>query len=379
MEQVTEKILKIDEFLQDRILVDKIDNNISKIEKKFIMSILTEVAFFKKMLNENESSSTLQLIDSNLEYDSYSFRNNDTKYILKITEDDEDGVLKKEFDNLTEIDELNISPKALHFETLDFGRKIDVLITSFEHGLCFKDLSRSDLLFNIRTLANTLSYLHESTVVNQLPETQEFKEEFFALTNYKENLPEDRYQGLENSQEFLSHLPVLDALKQSVNENLATLPKNQICLNHTNLFSSRIMYRDKMIKFINFQYGKKIDCLWDVAFTIYYLGLNNNPKNEKAFLEQYLKSHDKLDMTEVEFLEKVSIYKNAAFKLILIKLLCSYFYEAIIFGTDRPSKFVEIVTVYESIRDDLAKAKDAYLIQSGAIKTVDEIFNVYFK
>ena len=33
-----QKVLKIDQFLRDRVVVDKIDNSISKNEKKFISS-----------------------------------------------------------------------------------------------------------------------------------------------------------------------------------------------------------------------------------------------------------------------------------------------------------------------------------------------------
>jgi len=379
MEQETNKILKIDEFLQDRILVDKIDKNISYNEKKFIISVLEEISYFKATLNEAEILNTLKLIDSNLEYDSYYFKNSDRDFVLKLTEDDEDSILKKEFDNLSLIEDLNVSAKPLHFETLDFDRKIDVLIITFEHALCFKDLAKSDLDFNIRTIANTLSFIHENTVTEQLPETKSFKEEFFALTDYENNLPEDRYRGLMNSEDFINHLPVLEALKNAINEELIMLPKIQTCLNHTNLHKSRIMYRDEFVKFLNFQYAKKIDCLWDVSLCIFYLGISDNPKVEKEFIQQYLKSHDKLNIDETEFLIMVENYKKTAYKLILIKLLCSYFYEIIIFGTDRPSKFVDMLKIYESIRCDLQKDKHPEIKNSLVLGKTDKIFNLYFK
>lgn len=382
MEQETNKILKIDEFLQDRVLVDKVDKSISNNESKFIISVLSEITFFKVTLNKAEISSTLSLVDSNLEYDSYSFENSGIQYILKLTEDDEDNILKREYDNLSLIKDLNVSAKPLHFETLDFDRKIDVLITTFEHALCFKDLSKSDLNFNIRTVANTLSFIHENTVTEELDETQSFKEEFFALTDYEYNLPEDRYKGLLRSQDFVDHLPVLEALKSAINEELMTLPKTQACLNHTNLHKSRIMYRDKLVKFLNFQYAKKIDCLWDVSFCVFYLGLTENPKLEKDFVTQYLKTHDKLNISEVEFLEKLEIYKRTAYKLILIKLLCGYFYEVIIFGTDRPSKFVDTITIYESLRQNLILDEQNSGFGLGGVpvrEKVDNIFNMYFK
>jgi hypothetical protein len=379
MQQETNKILKIDEFLQDRVLVDKIDKNISSNESKFIISVLEEISYFKITLNEAEILNTLKLIDSNLEYDSYYFKNSDRDFVLKLTEDDEDSILKKEFDNLSLIEDLNVSAKPLHFETLDFDRKIDVLIITFEHALCFKDLAKSDLDFNIRTIANTLSFIHENTVTEQLPETKSFKEEFFALTDYENNLPEDRYRGLMNSEDFINHLPVLEALKNTINEELITLPQIQTCLNHTNLHKSRIMYRDKFVKFLNFQYAKKIDCLWDVSLCIFYLGISDNPKVEKEFIQQYLKSHDKLNIDETEFLIMVEKYKKTAYKLILIRLLCSYFYEIIIFGTDRPSKFVDMIKIYEGIRTDIEKDKHPEIVTSLVLKKTDKIFNLYFK
>jgi hypothetical protein len=216
-------------------------------------------------------------------------------------------------------------------------------------------------------------------VTEELAETKSFKEEFFALTDYKNNLPKDRYKGLMNSEDFMNHLPVLETLKNAVNEELTALPKTQTCLNHTNLHKSRIMYRDKFVKFLNFQYAKKIDCLWDVSLCIFYLGISNYPKIEKDFVTQYLKSHDKLNISGPEFLEKLKTYKNTAYKLILIKLLCNYFYEVIIFGTDRPSKFVDTITIYEGIRDDLALDQNREIKNGLLLKKVDKIFNVYFK
>ena len=379
MKRKKNEILKIDQFLQDRVLVDKVDKNISSNESKFIISVLEEISYFKITLNKAEILNTLELIDSNLEYDSYYFKNSGRDFVLKLTEDDEDSILKKEFDNLSLIQDLNVSAKPLHFETLDFDRKIDVLIVSFEHALCFKDLAKSDLDFNIKTIANTLSFIHENTVTEELAETKSFKEEFFALTDYENNLPEDRYKGLMNSEDFINHLPVLEALKNAINEELIMLPKIQTCLNHTNLHKSRIMYRDKFVKFLNFQYAKKIDCLWDISLCIFYLDINDNPEVQKGFIQQYLISHDKLNIDETEFETMVKTYKNTAYKLILIKLLCSYFYEIIIFGTDRPSKFVDMIKIYESIRPDIEKDKHPEIVNSLVLEKTDKIFNLYFK
>ena len=100
---------------------------------------------------------------------------------------------------------------------------------------------------------------------------------------------------------------------------------------------------------------------------------------QKGFIQQYLISHDKLNIDEIEFETMVKTYKNTAYKLILIKLLCSYFYEIIIFGTDRPSKFVDMLKIYESIRCDLQKDKHPEIKNSLVLGKTDKIFNLYFK
>ena len=63
-----QKVLKIDQFLRDRVVVDKIDNSISKNEKKFILQIFRESDFLKNKFSESlQLDISLKLIDSNFE------------------------------------------------------------------------------------------------------------------------------------------------------------------------------------------------------------------------------------------------------------------------------------------------------------------------
>jgi|TARA_A100000171_G_C2135941_1_gene150238 hypothetical protein len=363
-----QKVLKIDQFLRDRVVVDKIDNSISKNEKKFILQIFRESDFLKNKFSESlQLDISLKLIDSNFEYDSYFFSYGSLSFVLKVNEDDETGILKKEFDILKKIK--RVAPTAIHYEKVD--ETVDILLTSYENGTSFKNVSVSDLFENAGNVASHLAFLHKSTQNKEELETSSFLEEIFALTKYEETLPEDRYQGLTKTARFENHLPTLERIKEKILLEINSIDQSYNCICHTNINKSRILRRNDELKFTNFLYASNLDPMWDLALSIYYLGFSNYPTTEKEFVDKYIESRQDIEISKEDFFKKLKTFKKVAYKLILIKILALYFYEIIIFGSDRPSKIVELIRIYEGLRDEFEMEFPLHL------KNIDDIFYNY--
>lgn len=353
------KKIKINDFLKNRVFVDSEQKNFSTNEKTFIKSLFNKHSLNLKNQFPNllDIENSLYLIDRNYEYDIYSFKHNLKSYILKVNQDDFDQTLKKEHEILQKLAYKNISPNPVFYENINTKNSlVSVLITSREFASSFQELSFSDLCFNIRTIANTLSYLHEITEDDSKDETKQFVNSFLGLSDYKDILDNESYlQMLNKSKKFRSHLPILNRVKQLIASDLSEIESTNIALCHTNLNRSRILYRDEFVKFTNFHNSFYIDTTWDVVLTCYYLNLFDNKKEKDLFLSQYLKSHRNLNIKLSDFNERVNSFKPVCAKLILCKILALFFYEGLVYQSRRPSSYIKIINIYESISAEIKK------------------------
>lgn len=367
-----DQALKIDEFFNDRIIVDKKNVGISKNETNFILNLFQKSSYLNSRFRQKQPIlNTLSKIGENFEYDSYKFTYENKSYCIKINENDDDRFLEKEAKILKKIKSQLISPTVFHYENIDFGSNISILLTSFENGMPLSNFSMTDVFYNTKAIANHLSYLHEITSENQESETEDFVSEFFSMVDYEDILPKNLFKQLKKEKIFKNNSKILESLKPKIIEEIKNLEEDNICICHTNLNRSRILYRDGYFKFTNFLYAANLDPFWDLALTIFYLGYSNVPTKEKEFLAQYIEKHKDINMTEEEASVKLSKFKKVAYKLVLMKIMALFLYENILYRDTRPSKYVELIRIYEGIRDEL-QSEFPLLVSSS-----DEIFYNY--
>ena len=347
--------IKLQNYLNNRVFVTK----------SVTTKNSSDLGVVKKIIESDDNLHSLftkeyviKSLDSNFEYDSYHIETKEKSFVLKINQEDSDRILEKEYNVLCSLKNKGISPEAVHYS--DVGA-FCILVTSFEYSASFNHFSKEDLLFNIRTLANCVSYLHETNVEN----LQVF--DLFDMTKYisdfESNLGGD-YNSMLKNKNFKIYLNIRDSYLEDI-FNLKSEQSN-LCLAHTNYDKSRLLYRGGLIKLINFQFASKIDPMLDLALLFLYLDIPK--KVQSIFLDQYVESF-KTPLSKENCLSKIDFYKNnLAPKIILLKTTALRFYEEVLYGDERPKKYIKYIKNYESVREFIdEKNRDA----------LDNIFYVY--
>ena len=200
---------ELDLYLQERSFTEKVDKKISKEELEFVLDIFLESPYLKNKFSDRALvENSLELISANYAYDSYCFEYSDKKYLLKVNENDEESLLANECENLKLIRSKNISPQCLHYDSLDLDAKIDFSLFNYEDSFSANLLSRSDFLFNVKTLGNTLSYLHE-TKIEDRNEIEPYIDEISYSVNFADFLTVDRFAALNENETFTECSPII--------------------------------------------------------------------------------------------------------------------------------------------------------------------------
>lgn len=335
--------LKTENYLKNKIFISKSNSQIEDHDKNFVLKILSS----ESNLNSDEIFNSLKLIGSTYEYDSYSFNSSGKTFVLKTINDDLEKLLLKEKNNLSKLKKTKISPEVVSFGEVD---GVSYLLTSFENGISFDKFSISDLYFNIRSIANYLSYLHEYTEEEKDFCLKSFCEDYLSKIDPQYVFEENLYEELKSSKKFKNFLSLYPKIKESVLSESESIDCKISSLCHLNLDNSKILYRDGQIKFINFQNSNECDPLLDLALTCLYLKISDNKDVLNVFVNQYFSSHRKINLDKDSFKKKLDQMFKIAYKLILCRIMLEFFVESVIHQDSRPKKYINIMRNYEQFR-----------------------------
>lgn len=335
--------LKTENYLKDRVFVSRSNSQIENHDKDFVLKILSS----ESRLNPDEIFNSLKLLGSSYEYDSYSFCSSDKYFVLKIINNDTEKLLLKEKNNLSKLKEIKISPQVEAFGETD---GVSYLLTSFEHGVSFDKFSISDLNFNIRSIANHLSYLHEYTQEEKDFCLKSFCEDYLSKIHPEYVFEENLYEELKSSKKFKDFVGFYPRIKQSILTQCESINSEISSLCHLNLDNSKILYRDGQIKFINFHNSNECDPFLDLALTCLYLKLADNKDILNVFVNQYLSSHKKINLDKNSFDKKLEQMFKIAYKLMFCRIMLEFFVESVIHQDSRPNKYINIMRNYEQLR-----------------------------
>ena len=361
---------ELDLYLQERSFTEKTDKKISKEEVEFILDIFLESPYLKnKFPNRAFVENSLELIGANYAYDSYCFEYLDKKYLLKVNENDEESLLANEYENLKLIKSKNISPQCIHHESLDLDAKIDFSLFNYEDSFSANLLSRSDFLFNVRTLGNTLSYLHETKIEDQ-NEIEPYIDEILYSVNFADFLTLDRFAALNENEIFTECSPIISEFCDYINEEFTAenYPDSSLC--HTNLKATKILFREDFFKFINFENSYFIDPMIDLCLSAFYLKIARNETHETNFISAYYDSYSLDKIEKLQFIEKYKTYKSKVAKILAIKCISDFFTEMCVYGNSRPQKFLNFIADYESIKPYISEEQRAILDKTFYIYSV---------
>lgn len=357
-------------FLKEKIFTGTENASVSRGEISFIREVLEKSSFkgdIKELIN------SINLIDSNFEYDSYSFQNDKKLYVIKVNEDDPDNILEREFKNLSTLEKKPVSPLPVFFEKVDYsGSEVNVLVITLERSLSLFDTSEREFFALFEPLAMNFSFLHEFTQDKRENEAKAFIENLLADNDFEEIVPKEVLQKYSTKiPNYPKYKELLSTLKKETKQEFEALEQSDFCLCHTNLTKSRILVKDRFFKFINFQYSYFLDPFFDIALLVLSTGICKTEVWEKEFLGKYLKHHRKLDITIEDAEEKLNKFKNVCYKIILLRLSSEMIYEFSMHGNNRANRILKIIKRYEYIRPLINERIPQY------VSVIDDFFYLF--
>ena len=244
---------KTSHFLKEKIFVGKEESTIPKEDKSFVEDVLSK-SEFPNHFPVNDVIEAISLVDSNYECDVYQFTHDDKVYCLKINEDDEDEILKKEFENIKLLDNKPVTPTPVLFDQIDYSDStVNISVVTFEISQSFEDVSDKLIVDNLDILAQNFSFLHEYTEGKKENQSTDFVLKVIMDSSFTDIVPADMLSKVSRQiPNYHSYISLLAELRKDIFNDLNALDQNNISLCHTNLKKSRILIRNSFVKFINF-------------------------------------------------------------------------------------------------------------------------------
>jgi len=356
---------KTSNFLKEKVFVGTEGSTIPKEDKSFVEDALSK-SEFPNHFPVSAIIETISLVDSNYECDVYQFTHDDKVYCLKINEDDEDEILKKEFENIKLLDNKPITPTPVLFDQIDYSDStVNISVVTFEISQSFEDVSDKLIVDNLDLLAQNFSFLHEYTEGKKENQSTSFVQKTIMDSSFINFIPKDVLNKISQQiPNYHSHLALLTKLAENIFDDLDSLDQSNISLCHTNLKKSRILIRNNFIKFINFHYSNFLDPFFDIAFFLLNTGLCNSAITEENFLREYLNFHKNIDMSLESSLEKLDKYKNFCYRLAVMRLSSNFIFELSLHGNKRSNRIIKLIKTYEYLRPYIEKHHPQYTIYS---------------
>lgn len=340
---------------------DQRDFEISEFEAELIKSYLKDV-----ISDIDQAESTIELINSNFFYESYSFLSDNKKYLLKISLDLNNGKLSTEKKALDAISDL-ISPEVINY-TNDENSGIEFLLSSWENGDNFDFFGIDDLMYNIGTFVCNLDFMHESDSSELMSFEDKFMQnesilEIFEASDEKEK---DIFENLVdlNLDDTKNIFSILKSIFQErYSEDITVL-----C--HSNLKKSNILYKSEYIKFINFEHSHGADIYYSLLKVINNLSLFKSSKDVSLFLERYHSCSNLVgNISLQDFLDKYEEKKETNQLLLFQDIFHRVLFHFSAYGAFyKSSDLIRYIELYNNLRPTVEKYFADY------IKSLDKLF-----
>ena len=341
---------------------DERDYEISEFEGDLIRSYIKNI-----FTNIEQAEETVELVNSNFFYESYSFVNEDKKYLLKVSLDPDNNKLSTEKKSLDSVSDL-ISPKVINY-TNDEDAGIEFLLTTWENGDHFDYFGIDELVYNMGTFTCNLDFMHESDCSDLMSFEDKFTQNESIIELYEDSDETEKSLfekmvdlNLHDVQNIFSRLRTI--FEENYSEDVTVL-----C--HSNLKKSNILYQSELIKFINFEHSHKADIYYSLLKVVNNLLLFKSAKDTSLFLQKYHSSSNLVnDLSLKDFLTKYEEKKEINRLLLFQDLFHNILFHFNAYGAFyRSSSLVTYVELYHNLRPTIEKHFADY------IKSFDKLFH----
>lgn len=360
-------------YLKGRLIEERKNKTLPQEELNYLKDIFDNSEYLSSNFPDVIfSSRNFEMIDANIESDVFKYKHGDKYYLIKISENqNENNIFDREINALSNRNLWKIAPRFLYQESQNREENIDFIITTFEAGYSVNEIGISGLQKQIRTFANTVSYLHEYTSHESSEETNDFFNYICDLINFKQILPEETYESFLQIAILAEVESIVSKIRDDAEKEIQNLTVDDISLCHLNYSNKKVLFRDGLFKFVNFEKSFYVDPIWDILMALFAFKLNLDDDYKNIFINQYFKSHQSTFLTLKEAKKKIKSYEKTAAKVFLLKIIANNFYERILFDTERPTKYLQLAKFYESVRSIIGREYPEY------IDTLDKMFYIY--
>lgn len=356
-----EESIKFEDLILGRVLQESKKIFVSNIEKEYILEIFKKDSFLSENFpNAKEVINSIQILDRNFFYDIYKFYYEDVGYAIKIGSDVDIEIFEREKIALDALEGKNLAPSLVSINKLD---NYSYLLTSFEHGFTAESIGKSMFYDKIELFAESLAKLHNETK-QESNERDYFLDSFFSVSRFEEFLDDEVIDELKKMEFFKNSVSLLEEIEEAIKVQLPEKAESLSSICHTNLRFPNILFRSDLqeIKFCNFYNSFVLNPLWDLGFAIIRLELQDHPIIEDRFLNCYFQ-HSYLNREDFSMV----FYKQICFKLILHKVVSTYFLKMVI--PEESGSVLEMFKNYSIIRDMVQNEFPTY------VDTLDAMFN----
>lgn len=360
-------------YLKGRLIEERKNKSLPQEELNYLKEIFDSSEYLSTNFPDVIfSSRNFEMIDANIESDLYKYKHGSKFYLIKISENSNNSnPFEREIKTLKNKDLWKIAPRFLYQESQQQNENIDFIITTFEAGYPVNEIGISGLQKQIRTFANTVSYLHEYTSHESSDETGGFFDFVSDLVNFREILPEETYEAFLQIPILAKVEDIISEIKDDAQKEIEKLVTDEISLCHLNYSNKKVLFRDGLFKLVNFEKSFYMDPIWDIIIALFAFKFNLDEDYKSIFVNQYFKSHQSTFLTAREANKKIKMYEKTVAKVFLLRILANNFYERVLFDTERPTKYLQFAKFYESIRSIIGREYEEH------IDTLDKMFYIY--
>jgi len=321
-------------ILKNRLYISSLNERILEEDS----TDLVQTIFKDAELNIPEKNQ-IEFIDSNYNYDSYKVYFADQSVCVKISFDSNFSFLKKEY-NFYKKNNNNLHPRAIKYNSINYGTDLNYLIISYEEIESIKKIGYSVLLENVNIFFDKFNYIKSFKGIHK--NIQSIIDPLFKYCDIDKTLPQHTIEIIKQKYDLNSLKNFISSLKNEI-KNLhidSIINCDNFC--HGNLKPSNILYSDGDIKFINFENYFHGHLYLDIACLSINFKLNADL--DKDLFKRFL-----IYNNENFSVEKWEIYRNCynlMIRKILLELIINYFFEAFVLSQARPSKIYELISLY---------------------------------
>lgn len=319
-----------DTLYKNRPYVFEIEKDWFESNNEIIIKILEKENFGKYK--------SISFLNANYNYDIYKIELEDKTICIKYTLDEEDFLLKQEFDTIKKINS-SFVPIPYSYNFIKFGDTIHYSIYEYINTENTKNFGTACLFEYSENFAKSFFNLQKT----ESPQKNHINYLDFITKNCNlDFLEKENIEAINEYSNYEQFKKIIDSLKFEIQKtsNIESFKGDFFC--HGNLKPSNILFFNKEFKFIDFENAFRGNVFFDISHLSIHLGIGEDL--EKKILIEFLKCLNQ----EFTIQHWASYRKCHAINLrkLLAECILSFLKEVYVFSSSRPIKIFEIVQFF---------------------------------